>query len=121
MSIILLVSLNFMLNISHGLFVLQQRLLRETRVWRLLSHPNILPLLGHCYDFDRPDIPCLVSPYYGHGIVTSYLKDRPDTDKLPLVSYIDNTKSAHNVPLSVSSAFPDCDCIIVPAWNIHHP
>jgi len=76
------------LKVSQESETADQRLLRETRVWRLLSHPNILPLLGHCYDFDRPDIPCLVSPYYGHGIVTSYLKDRPDTDKLPLLSQI---------------------------------
>jgi serine/threonine protein kinase len=65
-----------------------QRLLREIRVWSGVNHPNITPLLGISYDFDRPNTPCLVSPYYLHGSVIDYLREWPDANKLQLVSHI---------------------------------
>ena len=69
----------------------QRRLRREVMVWSRVHHPNILPLLGICSNFDRPNMPGLVSPYYRHGSITNYLKDRPNVNKLPLVSH--NIKS----------------------------
>ena len=57
-------------------------------IWSGINHPNILPLLGICSNFDRPNMPGLVSPYYHHGSITSYLKDRPEVSKLPLVSLV---------------------------------
>ena len=55
-------------------------------VWSRVNHPNILPLLGICSDFDRPNTPGLVSPYYSNGNIINYLKCRPGVDRLQLVS-----------------------------------
>jgi hypothetical protein len=54
-------------------------------VWNMVIHPNITPLLGMSFDFDRPRMPCLISPYYPHGSITDYIKEHPKVDKLPLV------------------------------------
>jgi len=70
------------------IYIFYQRLLREFRVWSKVNHRNIMPLLGITYDFDRPNTPCLVSPYYRHSTIVNYLKERPRINKLALVSHI---------------------------------
>lgn len=67
---------------------LTQRVIQEGRVWSTATHPNITPFLGFSFDFDRPGLPCLVSPYYGHGNITSYLKKYPHINKLPLIMQV---------------------------------
>lgn len=64
-----------------------QRLDRESRVWSSLSHPNIVPFLGMCNDAERPQIPCMISPYYPNGNINRYIKIRPDTDRFLLVRF----------------------------------
>jgi serine/threonine protein kinase len=63
-----------------------KRFLREMCVWSTLSHPNITPLLGVVFDFDRPQTPCLVSPYYRQGDIRKYLKNQPRANNLALIS-----------------------------------
>lgn len=67
--------------------ITNQRLIQECYVRSAATHPNITPFLGISFDFDRPGVPCLVSPYYQHGDITSYLKEHPHINKLPLVSH----------------------------------
>jgi len=67
--------------------MIDQRVIQEGFIWSAVTHPNITPFLGITFDFDRPGLPCLVSPYYRYGNITAYLKDRPHINKVPLVSY----------------------------------
>jgi len=78
-----------------------QRLIQEEFVWSSVTHPNITPFLGVCFDFDRPGLPCLVSPYYQHGSITNYLKDHPHVNKLPLVNH--NTRLFKEISCSFLS------------------
>jgi serine/threonine protein kinase len=78
--------------------MIAQRLIREGLVWSRVAHPNITPFLGVSFDFDRPGLPCLVSPYYRYGSITSYLKDHPHVNKLPLVNH--NTRLFKEIPHS---------------------
>ena len=66
------------------IFACNQR--REIRIRLELFHENITPLLGISYDFGRPSMPCLVCPYFRNGDIISYLRERPNFDKLSLVS-----------------------------------
>jgi serine/threonine protein kinase len=86
---------NFVPGILFYSLLPQRRLRREVMVWSRVHHPNILPLLGIRSNFDRPNMPGLVSPYCHHGNITSYLKDRPTVNKLPLVSH--NIKSGTEI------------------------
>jgi hypothetical protein len=52
----------------------------------MVVHKNITPLLGVVSDFDRPQTPGLVCPFYRHGDIMKYLKNQPNADKLALVS-----------------------------------
>lgn len=67
------------------IFILNQRLLREINVWSSVHHPNIAPILGLSYDFHQPGVPCIVMPYYGHGVITNYLQKQPNVSKVALV------------------------------------
>jgi serine/threonine protein kinase len=60
---------------------------QEDRVWAATNHPNIVPFFGISLDFDRPNVLCLVSPYYHHGSIISHVKGHLDVEKLPLVGY----------------------------------
>jgi hypothetical protein len=52
----------------------------------MVVHPNITPLLGVVFNFDRPRTPGLVCPFYRHGDILKYLKNQPNANKLALVS-----------------------------------
>ena len=58
---------------------------RETGAWSTVNHPNITPFYGISSDFHRAPTPCLVSPYYRHGDIATYLKERPGVDRIQLV------------------------------------
>ncbi|KAF9509418.1 hypothetical protein BS47DRAFT_1396928 [Hydnum rufescens UP504] len=58
-----------------------KRLKREARLWILLNHPNIVPLLG----FVSAELgPGLVSPWYSHGDVLQYIRRFPNVPREPL-------------------------------------
>jgi serine/threonine protein kinase len=62
-----------------------------------VNHPNIAPFLGISFDFDIPDVPCLVTPYYRHGNIISYTRENPDANKLPLITQVADALSyLHN-------------------------
>jgi serine/threonine protein kinase len=67
---------------------LTRRLIQEGWVWSRATHPNITPFLGFTFDFHRPALPCLISPYYKHGNITSYLKKYPYMNRLRLISQV---------------------------------
>ncbi|KII90400.1 hypothetical protein PLICRDRAFT_157531 [Plicaturopsis crispa FD-325 SS-3] len=61
----------------------KRRLYRETRVWHLLVHPNILPFLGLAHELGPS--PALVSPFYENGDALHYLKTHPNADRLSII------------------------------------
>ncbi|KAJ7359278.1 kinase-like domain-containing protein, partial [Mycena albidolilacea] len=61
-----------------------KELAREVLIWKGLSHPNILPLLGIDLVSRKPSC-CLVSPWMENGSVMAFLKTYPDFDKRSLV------------------------------------
>ena len=64
----------------------RQELAREVLIWKELSHPNVLPLLGIDLIARRPTC-CLVSPWMKNGNVITFLKMNPDFNKSSLVNY----------------------------------
>lgn len=68
------------------IFTHNQKIVPEIRVWDVVQHPNITPFLGVSLDFDGPQTPCLVSPYYRNGDIMTYLKAHQNVEILPLVS-----------------------------------
>ncbi|PFH52168.1 hypothetical protein AMATHDRAFT_122967, partial [Amanita thiersii Skay4041] len=61
---------------------------REALVWSRINHPNVVPLYGISWDFDRQDNPCLVFPYYQSGDLVTYLKKFPQADRLLFLTQI---------------------------------
>jgi len=57
-----------------------QTLYQEAVVWKRLTHPNIVPLLGI-----TPTPLQLVSEWMTGGSLAEYIKKNPDTDRLGLV------------------------------------
>ncbi|CAE7161725.1 unnamed protein product [Rhizoctonia solani] len=60
----------------------ERRLERELKTWRLLRHPNILPLLGTCKDlgtfpFALP-LPSMITEYCPLGTLADYLVDHDE-------------------------------------------
>lgn len=77
-----------LIDLSHLLSPLaEQRVKRETIIWRMVEHPNILHFIG--YQMDSKGAPMLVSPWCQNGNLASYIKATPDlprADKVKLVS-----------------------------------
>jgi len=67
---------------------MRMKLLEEISLWSTVQHQNILPILGISFDFDRPQTPCLISPYLRNGDITNYLKRQPAADKLDLITQL---------------------------------
>ena len=64
----------------------KQQFCREIIVWKHLSHPNILPLLGASLS-TRPYYSFrMVSPWMKNGNVMEYTRSNPSTNHLRLVS-----------------------------------
>jgi serine/threonine protein kinase len=67
------------------------------KTWTTVNHPNIALFLGISFDFDIPDVPCLVTPYYSHGDIISYTRENPDANKLRLIAQVaDALSHLHN-------------------------
>jgi len=62
-----------------------QRLCREVLVWKRLSHPNILPLLGVSMS-KSPQYFRIISEWMQNGNVTEYIGSNPEANRLRLVS-----------------------------------
>lgn len=56
---------------------------RELATWKMLHHPNVLPLLGHSDDDDSQ--PVLVSPWIKNGSMLNFLNVNPDANRIPLI------------------------------------
>jgi hypothetical protein len=66
-------------------------------MWKHLTHPNILPLLGVTIDdFDFR----LISSWMPGGHLLSYIKNNPDADRLDLVGVPPVVFIPHLPPLS---------------------
>jgi len=59
---------------------LNEKLLREARLWSTLNHVNIMPFLGITTDMARYSAPSLVSPYYRNGSLDKYVKSHKLTE-----------------------------------------
>ncbi|KAF8187284.1 kinase-like domain-containing protein [Mycena galopus ATCC 62051] len=64
-----------------------KELAREVLIWKELSHPNVLPLLGINLIVRSPSC-CLVSPWMKNGNVMTFLQMYPDFNKSCLVRNI---------------------------------
>ncbi|KAJ7592861.1 kinase-like domain-containing protein [Mycena floridula] len=62
-----------------------RRLNRECAIWSQLTHKNVLPFLGLCYDIAPTSIPVLVSPFCELGDVSRYLHDYPHADRHSII------------------------------------
>ncbi|KAH7883287.1 kinase-like domain-containing protein [Phlebopus sp. FC_14] len=84
--------------------VLNQKLLREARLWSQLSHENIVPFLGIATDMAFSSAPSLISPYYKIGNLAQFTHtyDVNDDRKWKLVyeiakglNYLHNNNVVH--------------------------
>ena len=49
-------------------------LVAETAIMKGFHHPNVLPLLGVCVDYDDDDVLKIVIPFMAHGDLRTFLK-----------------------------------------------
>jgi serine/threonine protein kinase len=61
---------------------LKQAFERETRLWSMLRHKNVVRLLGIA---SADSSPPLVTPWMENGTIVDYLKKHPSTDRLSFV------------------------------------
>ncbi|KDQ13261.1 hypothetical protein BOTBODRAFT_111840 [Botryobasidium botryosum FD-172 SS1] len=64
-----------------------QRAERETKVWKRLRHPNLLPFIGSVA-LGSPPILYMVSPWMENGDLGCYLKTHADADCALLLAQI---------------------------------
>lgn len=57
-----------------------RRLIRESKTWQRLNHPNIQPYFGYCANL-APSV-ALISPFRDHGTVMSYMTKHPSDEYL---------------------------------------
>ena len=50
-------------------------LVAESSIMKTFDHPNVLPLLGVCIDYDDEDVLKIVVPFMANGDLKTYLKD----------------------------------------------
>ena len=50
-------------------------LVAESSIMKTFHHPNVLPLLGVCIDYDDEDILKIVMPFMANGDLKTFLKD----------------------------------------------
>ena len=50
-------------------------LVAETAIMKGFHHPNVLPLLGVCIDYDDDDVLKIVLPFMAHGDLRTFLKE----------------------------------------------
>ncbi|KAG8959518.1 hypothetical protein FRC03_007886 [Tulasnella sp. 419] len=72
---------------------------REVLLWQRFQHPNITPLLGYMLPSNKP--PALVSPWYIHGDVLSYLELHSDADRNALaLDVLKGLEYLHSFPVA---------------------
>ena len=49
-------------------------LVAESAIMKTFHHPNVLPLLGVCIDYDDEDMLKIVMPFMANGDLRSFLK-----------------------------------------------
>ncbi|TFK22855.1 TKL/TKL-ccin protein kinase, partial [Coprinopsis marcescibilis] len=65
---------------------LMQRLYREAGLWHTLEHPNVLPFLGLVESSSQfTGGPALISRFCHNGTALDYVKNNPQTPRLPLI------------------------------------
>jgi serine/threonine protein kinase len=62
-----------------------KQLCREVLIWKRLSHPNVLPLLGVSVSKNSQYFR-IISEWMPNGNVMEYIKSNPQTNRLRLVS-----------------------------------
>ncbi|KAJ7740955.1 kinase-like domain-containing protein [Mycena maculata] len=62
-----------------------KRLKREAAVWFQLNHKNLVPFLGVIDDRSVARLPFLISPFYNHGRVGTFIHEHPETDRPDIV------------------------------------
>ncbi|KAG8896692.1 hypothetical protein FRB99_008760 [Tulasnella sp. 403] len=65
---------------------INKRMHREMNIWSRATHPHIVPLRGYALEGDGT--PSLISPWFEHGDVLSYLKKYPFADRRRLVRQV---------------------------------
>ena len=50
-------------------------LVAESSIMKTFDHPNVLPLLGVCIDYDDEDVLKIVIPFMANGDLKTFLKD----------------------------------------------
>ena len=50
-------------------------LVAESAIMKTFHHPNVLPLLGVCIDYDDEDVLKIVMPFMTNGNLRTFLKD----------------------------------------------
>ena len=62
-----------------------QRLFQEIAIWRRLSHPNVLPVLGICPKLFPL---CIISDWVINGNILDFTSANPEVNRLRLVRRI---------------------------------
>jgi len=47
----------------------------ESSIMRTFHHPNVLPLLGVCINYDDEDVLKIIMPFMANGDLKTFLKD----------------------------------------------
>ena len=67
-----------------------KNLVAESATMNTFHHPNVLPLLGVCIDYDDEDVLKIVMPFMVNGDLKTFLKSNRvepnNTDEYPKVS-----------------------------------
>ena len=68
---------------------------------KTFHHPNVLPLLGVCIDYDDEDVLKIIMPFMANGDLKTFLKssrvEPNNTDQYPKVSYDTVTISYYKI------------------------
>ena len=64
-------------------------LVAESAIMKTFHHPNVLPLLGVCIDYDDEDVLKIVIPFLANGDLRTFLKNNRVSP--------DNTQEYHEV------------------------
>ena len=75
------------------LTVFVQGFCKEVMTWKMLSHPNVLPLLGAKMEYQQF---VMVSEWMENGNINEFIKAHEDVDRFKLVSFVPAVGYAHS-------------------------
>ena len=88
----------------------KEKLLREVTTMSLLIHPNVMPLIGMCFD---EEMPLLIMPFMSNGNVLEYVKQNE----------VDLCKDLEASEVEVYLPCYKCMYLVVPIllyfWTLH--